>query len=119
MKIFKNKYGKSLSWQIIILYVSFLSIGTLHYHHYDFGQESSYQQKGTENNSLAQDLLSSNSGICVITHFFQSILDYHFSSDGILQPLPKYDQKVSCLKTFYYNLEVYYQISPRAPPTIS
>ena len=119
MKIFKNKYRKVFYWPIITFYVSFLILGTIHYHHYDFSLESSYQQQGTENNFLAQDLLNGSFGICVIAYISQSILNYHFSSDGILQPLPKYDLKVSCLNTFYQDLEVYYQIAPRAPPAIS
>ena len=117
MKIFK--YRKVFSWYIIALYVSFLIIGTLHYHHYDFNLISSYQQKGTENNFLAQDILNGNSEVCLLNQFSLSILNYHFSSDGILQPLPKYDQKLSYLSIFYHDLEVYYQISPRAPPAIS
>jgi hypothetical protein len=119
MKILKNEYKKVITWHIITLYVSFLIVGAIHFHHYDFNSESSYQQKGTENNFLVQDLSNYSSGICVINHFSQSILNYHFSSDGILQTLPKYDRKVSCLNTFSQDLEFYYQISPRAPPVIS
>jgi len=115
MIIFKSKYRKAVSLFFLCSYFSFLLIGTLHYHHYNFSTESSYQ-KGTGNSLIANDLVSGGSGLCIINHFSHSILNYHFSSEGLFGFFPKYNQNISCLNTSYSDQEIYSQISPRAPP---
>ena len=109
-----DRYSKKTGLIFLSVYFTFILLGTLHYHVFDFERNSNYSS-GSESYPYT-DLTSDFFSICSLHQFSQSIDDIHFSSSDIVQSLAPLESNLFNVKINYHISEQYSRTSPRAPP---
>jgi hypothetical protein len=107
-------YRKKTGLLFLSVYFTFILLGTLHYHVFDFENNSNYST-GSESYPYT-DLTSDFFSICSLHQFSQTIDDIHFSSSDIVQSLTLLESNLFNVKINYHLIEQYSRTSPRAPP---
>jgi len=108
------RYNKKTGLLFLSVYFTFILLGTLHYHVFDFENNSNYSS-GSESYPYT-DLTSDFFSICSLHQFSQSIDDIHFSSSDIVQSLAPLGAKLFIVRINYALIDQYSKASPRAPP---
>jgi hypothetical protein len=109
-----NTYNKKAGLLFLSVYITFILLGTLHYHVFDFENKSNYST-GAESYPYT-DLTSDFFSICSLHQFSQTIDDIHYSSSDIVQSLTPLASSLFKVKINYFLIEQYSKASPRAPP---
>jgi hypothetical protein len=109
-----NTYNRKTGILFLSVYFTFILLGTLHYHVFDFENNSSYST-GSESYPYT-DLTSDFFSICSLHQFSQTIDDIHFSSSDVVQSLAPLGSSLFNIKINYFLIEQYSTASPRAPP---
>ena len=115
-KIYKQRV--KISSVFLAVYISFILISALHYHHYDLLKVSSFETQQNQNSALVLDFLSDGIGICAINHFSHSIINFSFSSNEIIFLLPKFGPVSFNINSPIYHSILLNNLSPRASPIL-
>ena len=114
MKLLIYKYQKRFGILFLSIYLSFVFVGTLHHHKYDFECKNTYSDSFSKKsvNDLSVDFFS----VCSLHQFAQTLDNFHYSSSDIIQSLSTLESNLFLTHQHYSSSEEYSSISPRAPP---
>ncbi len=115
MKLLLYKYHKRFGILFLSIYLSFVFVGTLHHHKYDFECKNTYSDSFSKKsvNDLSVDFFS----VCSLHQFAQTLDDFHYSSSDIIQSLSKLESNLRQQHLQCFPSEEYSKTSPRAPPS--
>jgi|SRR3989304_8454587 len=114
MQFHLKKYRQIFGVLFLSVYLSFILVGTLHYHPYDLVKKTEYTDQTTTNRTTG--LSSGFFRICSLHQFSQTIDNFHYSSSDIIQSLSLLESNLFQNQISNFSAEEYSQTSPRAPP---
>ncbi len=116
MNRFKNKYKNSIARILLLGYLAFVVINSVHLHHYEISSLEKYSFKDISNSQNSGDLVYDDIIFCSLHQFAYSLLDYQFTSNSVFVPLRNYSILKLNLKTPSKFQSLCSELSPRAPP---
>ena len=116
MQTLITKYRRNLGIFFLSTYLTFIFVGTLHYHKYDLNSKSNYSDSFSKKS--VNDLTSDFFSVCKLHQFAQTLDNFHYSSSDIIQSLSKLESGLSQNRLNDLSSEEYSKTSPRAPPQI-
>lgn len=117
MQIHSKKYRKIFGGLFLSVYLTFIIVGTLHYHPYDLVKKSEYTDKTTSNRTT--DLSSDFFSICSLHQFSQTIDNDSYSSSNIVLALTKIETSLYLKEISNVNATSSSILPSRAPPLFS
>lgn len=116
MRLLIYKYQNKFGILFLSIYLSFIFVGTLHYHKYDLNSKNTFSDSLSKKrvNDLTADFFS----VCSLHQFAQTLDNFHYSSSDIIQSLSKLESNLCQTRLSYFSSEGYSKTSPRAPPSI-
>ena len=112
-----DKYRRRFSALFLCIYLIFLVVEVLHHHHFDLDNPLSYNNSN-QTSSVYVDL-ADDFRPCLLMSFSGTILNYQFSSIGIVKPLTRCCVILSVEKKDFKSNPHLNNLKLRAPPTIS
>ena len=103
----------------LFVYISFLVVGIFHYHTYNFDSFKKFNLNSEKTPLASLDLTDGTFFPCLLNSFSGTILNYSFSSLGIVKPLTQSFQTFSFEKKDFHSCPHLTNLSLRAPPPIS
>jgi hypothetical protein len=103
----------------LFVYISFLVAGIFHYHTYDLDNSKKFDLHSDETPLTSLDLTDGSHSPCLLNSFSGTILNYSFSSLGIIKPLTQSLQTFSVEDQDFHSNPQLNNLSLRAPPAIS
>ena len=114
-----NRYRKTVSSLFLLVYLSFLTIEIFHHHSFNFVNSESFALSSNRVHINNVDLINGNHSPCLLMSFSGTILNYQFSSIGIIKPLTRCCIIISVEKKDFKSNSHFNYLSLRAPPAIS
>lgn len=103
----------------LFVYISFLVVGIFHYHTYDLDNFPKFDLHSDKAPLTSLDLTDSGHSPCLLNSFSGTILNYSFSSLGIIKPLTQSLQTFPVEDQNFHSNPHLNNLSLRAPPAIS
>ncbi len=113
-----NIYRRVISSIFLFIYLSFLVVEIFHHHYYDFDNPQSFNVDSNRV-PLASFDLSDEHSPCFLNSFSSTILNYQFTSLGIVKPLTLCCEIQLVEKKDFKNNLLFNYLTLRAPPSIS
>ncbi len=109
------KYQKKIGILFLSIYLSFILVGTFHYHKYDLNSKSTYSDSISK--KKITDLTADFFSVCSLHQFAQTLDNFHYSSSDVIQSLSRLESNLCQTRLNYFSSEGYSKTSPRAPPS--
>ena len=113
----QDKYRSKFSALFLCIYLIFLVVEILHHHHYDLDNPVSFSNS-TQASHVYVDL-TDDFRPCLLMSFSGTILNYQYSSIGIIKPLTRCCVVLSVVKKDFRSNPHLNNLKLRAPPAIS
>lgn len=102
----------------LFVYISFLVVGIFHYHPYNLDNSKKFNLHSDKIPLTNLDLTDGTHSPCLLYSFSATILNYSYSSIGIIKPLTHSLQTFSIGNQHFHSSPHLNNLSLRAPPAI-